>query len=63
MTRKEDVALLERLRGAGPEKGLASVAGSWEGSDELARVLDRQRRTRPRTAAKHASPATVKVVP
>ncbi len=46
----EDVALLERLRAAGPEKGLASVAGGWEGSDELARALDRQRRTRPRAA-------------
>jgi prevent-host-death family protein len=27
---------LERLRAAGPESGLASVAGGWEGSQEVA---------------------------
>ena len=27
---------LERLRAAGPEAGLASVAGGWEGSEEVA---------------------------
>lgn len=26
---------LERLRAAGPESGLASIAGGWEGSEEL----------------------------
>jgi prevent-host-death family protein len=26
---------LERLRAAGPEQGLASVAGGWKGSDDL----------------------------
>lgn len=31
----DDVEQLERLRAAGPEGGLASVAGGWEGSDEL----------------------------
>ena len=27
---------LERLRSVGPEAGLASVAGGWEGSEEVA---------------------------
>jgi prevent-host-death family protein len=27
---------LDRLRAAGPEGGLASVAGGWEGSEEVA---------------------------
>lgn len=31
----DDVEELERLRSAGPEGGLASVAGGWEDSDEL----------------------------
>ena len=46
----EDLERLERLRAAGPEGGLASVAGGWKDSEELARALDRLRRsaTRPR---------------
>lgn len=39
LVRAEDVETLERLRAAGPEGGLASVAGGWEGSDELADLL------------------------
>ena len=40
-----DVAALERLRAAGPEGGLASVAGGWPGSKELVkRVAERPRR-------------------
>jgi prevent-host-death family protein len=35
LVRPEDVAVLERLRAAGPEGGLASVAGGWDGADEL----------------------------
>ena len=31
-----DLEQLERLRAAGPDKGLASLAGGWEGSDQLA---------------------------
>ena len=31
-----DLQHLERLRSAGPEGGLASLAGGWEGSEELA---------------------------
>ncbi len=35
-----DLEHLQRLRQAGPEGGLASIAGGWEGSDELVRLLD-----------------------
>ena len=35
-----DVEQLERLRAAGPEGGLASLAGGWEGSDELVRHIE-----------------------
>ena len=30
-----DVAKLETLRAAGPQQGLASIAGGWAGSDRL----------------------------
>jgi prevent-host-death family protein len=30
-----DVATLETLRAAGPQRGLASIAGGWAGSDAL----------------------------
>jgi prevent-host-death family protein len=43
-----DVEQLLRLRSAGPEKGLASLAGGWEGSEELVDRLTRIRRTGPR---------------
>ena len=35
-----DLAHLERLRKAGPDSGLASIAGGWENSEELASILD-----------------------
>ena len=35
-----DLEHLQRLRKAGPEGGLASLAGGWEGSEELVQVLD-----------------------
>lgn len=35
---------LDRLRRAGPEGGLASVAGGWKDSEELVRALSRVRR-------------------
>lgn len=35
-----ELEALERLRSAGPEAGLASVAGGWEGSEELVRHLE-----------------------
>ncbi len=39
---------LDRLRSAGPEKGLAGIAGGWKGSEELVRTVGRLRRTRQR---------------
>lgn len=39
---------LRRLRAAGPEKGLASLAGGWEGSEELVERIMEVRRSRPR---------------
>lgn len=44
LVRAEDLANFERLRRAGPEGGLASLAGGWEGSDELAQLIDESRR-------------------
>ncbi len=35
-----DLEHLERLRKSGPESGLASIAGGWENSEELASILD-----------------------
>lgn len=46
----EDLEAIERLRAAGPGAGLASLAGGWEGSEELVAILERQRRTPPRSA-------------
>jgi prevent-host-death family protein len=36
----EELETLQRLRAAGPEGGLASVAGGWEDSDDLVRSLE-----------------------
>lgn len=46
-----DVDRLERLRAAGPEKGLASLAGGWKGSEELADLVAGRRRSKPRDTA------------
>ena len=35
-----DLEHLRRLRKAGPESGLASIAGGWKNSEELASILD-----------------------
>jgi prevent-host-death family protein len=35
---------IERLRAAGPEAGLAGLAGGWKGSEEFVRALDQSRR-------------------
>jgi prevent-host-death family protein len=35
LVRPADLARLERLRAAGPEQGLASIAGGWSGAEEL----------------------------
>ncbi len=40
-----DAEQIERLRSAGPEGGLASVAGGWEGSDELVERIAESPRT------------------
>ncbi len=39
-----DLEHLKRLRKAGPESGLASIAGGWENSEELALILDESSR-------------------
>lgn len=36
----DELERLERLRAVGPEHGLASVAGGWEHSSELADTLE-----------------------
>jgi antitoxin (DNA-binding transcriptional repressor) of toxin-antitoxin stability system len=36
----DELEALQRLRAAGPEGGLASVAGGWEDSDDLVRILE-----------------------
>jgi prevent-host-death family protein len=43
-----DVEQLARLRAAGPEQGLAGLAGGWEGSEDLVEQLAKMRRTPPR---------------
>jgi prevent-host-death family protein len=44
LVRAEDAEQLERLRASGPEGGLASLAGGWEDSDDLARILSESHR-------------------
>ena len=44
----DEMEQLRRLKAAGPEKGLISVAGGWEGSDELAERVAEARRSGPR---------------
>lgn len=39
---------MERLKKAGPQGGLASLAGGWKGSEDLVRRLARSKRSRPR---------------
>lgn len=47
----EDLEHLARLRAARPEGGLASLAGGWEGSDDLVRILETSPRTGQRELA------------
>ena len=35
----EDLSTLQRLRSAGPEQGLASIAGGWKDSDDLVSAM------------------------
>jgi prevent-host-death family protein len=47
LVRADDAEYLERLRAAGPAGGLASLAGGWEDSEDLAgRVTQARRRGR-----------------
>jgi len=43
---------LERLQAAGPEAGLAGLAGGWKGSVQLVEVLARSRRSKARVVPK-----------
>ncbi len=45
----EDLEALRRLRAMGPEGGLASIAGGWEGPEELVSILERSERIGERT--------------
>ncbi len=49
LVQAEDLEYLERLRKAGPKGGLVSLAGGWEGSDELLHLLDESSRLAFRT--------------
>jgi len=40
LVRPGELEHLERLKKAGPEGGLASIAGGWENSEELATILN-----------------------
>ena len=44
----DDFERLERLRAAGPQAGLAGLAGGWEGSDEFVGGFAARRRSPPR---------------
>jgi prevent-host-death family protein len=44
LVRPEDLDNLERLKKAGPEGGLASLAGGWKGSEELVKLLNESAR-------------------
>ncbi len=40
LVRPDDLEHIERLRKAGPESGLASLAGGWENAEELVAIID-----------------------
>jgi len=44
----DELQRLRRLQNAGPEGGLASIAGGWKDSEELADLLDASPRRRKR---------------
>ena len=48
----EDYERLEQLKAAGPQGGLASLAGGWAGSDEFVNAVRGIRRTSPRSVSK-----------
>ena len=44
LVRAKDLENFERLKKAGPEGGLASLAGGWEESEEFVRILNESSR-------------------
>ncbi|MCP4666367.1 MAG: type II toxin-antitoxin system prevent-host-death family antitoxin [Deltaproteobacteria bacterium] len=44
LVRPCDLEHLERLKKAGPEGGLAGLAGGWKDSEELVKILDQSPR-------------------
>ena len=40
LVRPSELEHLERVRTAGPDSGLASIAGGWAGSGDLVKILD-----------------------
>ncbi len=51
LVRAEDLSTLERLRSAGPQLGLASIAGGWKDSDDLVSAITSAPRRGRRTSA------------
>jgi prevent-host-death family protein len=51
LVRPDELTALERLRSAGPEGGLASVAGGWKGSEDIVAVIEARPRKGRRRAA------------
>lgn len=51
LVRAEDLEHLQRLRAAGPEGGLFSLAGGWEDSEELVLLLESSPRSGQREVA------------
>jgi len=44
----DDLKHVQNIRTAGPEQGLASIAGGWKNSDELVKILENSKRTKQR---------------
>ena len=44
LVQPSDMDNIVRLRSAGPEGGLSSVSGGWDGSEELVRILEESKR-------------------
>jgi prevent-host-death family protein len=44
LVRAKELENFERLKNAGPEGGLASLAGGWKDSEEVVRILDESSR-------------------
>ena len=52
LVRAQDLENFERLKKAGPNGGLASLAGGWEDSEELTSILDESSRVGQRNIEK-----------